>query len=192
MIRGLKTDTSVIVFCFFYLTVMEKEFKVLIVEAERLISKDIQDCLQELGYGNSTVVDSYQRAIEYIKNKPPNIVLLDISLRGKKSGIDIAKHLIEKDSIPFIYITSYSDKKTLQEAKATRPSGYLVKPFRKEDIFTSMEIALGNFAHRNIDNNRREIPIANTQVPFRIKNAVNYINVNLDQRPTLNEFATVA
>ncbi|MEM9361430.1 MAG: response regulator transcription factor [Bacteroidota bacterium] len=166
--------------------------RVLIVEDERLISKDLQDCLSELGYGHSEIVDSYESAIVNLEQKPPDIVLLDISLRGEKSGIDIANYLIQTDTIPFIYITSHSDKKTLQEAKSTRPSGYLVKPFRKEDIFTSMEIALGNFAHRKIDNNRREKPILHTQIPFRIKKAVNYINNNPDKRLTLNELAAVA
>lgn len=171
---------------------MKNNFKILIVEDERLISKDLQDCINELGYGNSLVTDSYKGAIESIETESPDIVLLDISLRGEKSGIDIAKHLIQEDSIPFIYLTSYSDQKTLHEAKSTRPSGYLVKPFRKEDIYTAIEIALGNFAHRKIDNNRREVRITNTQIPFRIKKAVNYINCNPDRRITLNELASVS
>lgn len=171
---------------------MTSQLQVLIVEDERLISKDLQDCLSELGYGRSKVVDSYEGAIAALETKLPDIALLDISLRGPKSGIDVANFLMQTDTIPFIYITSHSDKKTLQEAKSTRPSGYLVKPFRKEDIFTSMEIALGNFAHRHIDNNRRENPITHAQIPFRIKKAVNYINRNPEKRLTLNELATVA
>ncbi|MEO0528079.1 MAG: response regulator, partial [Bacteroidota bacterium] len=171
---------------------MTTSFDVLIVEDERLISKDLHDCLYELGYGNSTIVDSYRAAIESIEKKQPDIALLDISLRGQKSGIDIAKYLMRTDTVPFIYITSYTDKKTLQEAKSTRPSGYLVKPFRKEDIFAAIEIALGNFAHRKIDNNRREKPIGHTQIPFRIKKAVNYVQCNHDKRLTLNELSAVA
>ena len=110
---------------------MENNFDILIVEDERIISKDLQDFLRELGYLNSIVVDTYEAAIEVIDQIPPNIVLLDISLRGEKSGVDIAKYLIQTDTIPFIYITSYTDKKTLEDAKSTRPSGYLVKPLEK-------------------------------------------------------------
>ncbi|MEL7269947.1 MAG: response regulator transcription factor [Bacteroidota bacterium] len=171
---------------------MENNFDILIVEDERIISKDLQDCLRELGYLNSIVVDTYEAAIEVIDQNSPNIVLLDISLRGEKSGVDIAKYLIQTDTIPFIYITSYTDKKTLEDAKSTRPSGYLVKPFRKEDIFTSIEISLSNFAHRKVDNNRRVTPVLNSQIPFRIKKAINYIHNNYDKRLTLNELSHIS
>ena len=93
---------------------------------------------------------------------------------SKTDGIEIAKVINEKYKIPFIYLTSYSDKATLEMAKITRPWGYLVKPFQEHDLFTSLEIALFNFSSSikpnnwSIENINKNLISSLTQKEFEI------------------------
>jgi len=72
-------------------------------------------------------------------------VLIDIILASDKTGIDLGKHIRENYNIPFIFVTSNSDRATVENAKTVKPNGYLVKPFEQQDLYTSIEIALSNF-----------------------------------------------
>ena len=83
---------------------------------------------------------SYKEFIGFVDKIEFDIALVDIMLGGAKSGIDVAKFIKEKLKKPFIFVTSYSDKHTLEDAKALRPSGYIVKPFDKEDLYAAIEI----------------------------------------------------
>jgi DNA-binding NarL/FixJ family response regulator len=118
--------------------------KILIVEDEPLICEDLANILTKEGY--QVIGQAYDgvTAMDMIYNRKPEIVLLDISLDHQMSGLDIAKIINEKYDIPFIFITSYSDKQTLDQAKNLLPEGYIVKPFKKKDILTTLEIV----AHR--------------------------------------------
>jgi len=118
--------------------------KILIVEDEPLISEDIASIITKEGY--QVIGQAYDgiSAMDIIHNRKPDIVLLDISLDHQMSGIDIAKIINDKYNIPFIFITSYSDKQTLDQAKNLLPEGYIVKPFKKKDILATLEIV----AHR--------------------------------------------
>ncbi|HMR89302.1 MAG TPA: response regulator transcription factor [Saprospiraceae bacterium] len=118
--------------------------KILIVEDEPLISEDIASIITKEGY--QVIGQAYDgiSALDIIHNRKPDIVLLDISLDHQITGIDIAKIINNKYSIPFIFITSYSDKQTLDQAKNLLPEGYIVKPFKKKDILATLEIV----AHR--------------------------------------------
>ncbi len=120
--------------------------KALIIEDEPLIAEDIRDCLSNMDYQPVDVAYSKEQAFRFLEKYDLDIVLLDINLGSKTDGIEIAKVINEKYKIPFIYLTSYSDKATLELAKITRPWGYLVKPFQEHDLFTSLEIALFNFS----------------------------------------------
>ncbi len=118
--------------------------KILIVEDEPLICEDLASILTKEGY--LVIGQAYDgiTALDMIHNRKPEIVLLDISLDHLMSGLDIAKIINEKYGIPFIFITSYSDKQTLDQAKNLLPEGYIVKPFKKKDILATLEIV----AHR--------------------------------------------
>jgi DNA-binding NarL/FixJ family response regulator len=118
--------------------------KILIVEDEPLICEDLANILTKEGY--QVIGQAYDgiAAMDIIHNRKPEIVLLDISLDHQMSGLDIAKIINEKYAIPFIFITSYSDKQTLDQAKNLLPEGYIVKPFKKKDILATLEIV----AHR--------------------------------------------
>lgn len=126
-----------------------ESIKVLIVEDELLIAKDIHAHLEEYGYHVTGIAFDYEEAIENITNETPDIVLLDINLNGEMDGFRVAEFINKNYDIPFVYITSYGTQEIIAKAKHTRPTGYLVKPFKKADIFSSIEIGLFSHASRN-------------------------------------------
>lgn len=121
------------------------EIKVLIVEDEPLIAYDIESIINNIDFKVAATAYSYNDAIEALSTHKPDIVLLDVNLSDEKDGIDIANIINMQYKIPFVYLTSYADKSTLDKAKKTRPSGYIVKPFEERDILAGLEIALYNF-----------------------------------------------
>ena len=122
-----------------------KPIRVLIAEDEVLIAHDIQSCLKRSGFQIAGVAYDRADALDIIKHKRVDIALLDINLEGQMEGIELAKYLNEEHGIPFVFLTSYSNPKVLNEAKMVNPMGYLVKPFKREDIVTSLNIALHNY-----------------------------------------------
>jgi two-component system, response regulator PdtaR len=113
---------------------------ILIVEDEPLIAEDIADLCQFKGYAVCGTAYNAGQALIMIKENKPNLVLLDINLNDEIDGTDIADYLNTQVKIPFIYITSYSDKNTIEKVKATQPLGYIVKPFNKEQIYSTIEL----------------------------------------------------
>lgn len=120
--------------------------RILIIEDEFIIAEDIAETLRGLGYevvGNAT---NYYEAIKMLDEKTTDVALVDINLGDKKDGIDVGTAIKERYKLPFIFITSHADKNTVDRAKNLKPNGYLVKPFDKNDLYTSIEIALSNFS----------------------------------------------
>jgi len=122
--------------------------KVLVVEDEVIIADNIADTLLDFGYEVLDPVTSYDAAIDAIEKNKPDIAILDIQLRGRKNGVALASAINETYSFPFIFLTSNSDKITLDEAKKVEPLAYLVKPFNKRELFTSIEVALFNYSKK--------------------------------------------
>lgn len=126
-----------------------KKVKILVVEDEVIIGDNICKALQDLGYEALEPAMNYSEAIERIEEEKPDIAILDIYLSGKKTGIDLAKKINESYNFPFIFLTANSDTETLNQAKEVMPHAYLLKPFSKNELFTSIEIALHNFSKNN-------------------------------------------
>ncbi|WP_420322397.1 LytR/AlgR family response regulator transcription factor [Flagellimonas sp.] len=124
---------------------MEHPIKILIVEDNVIIADDMQSMLEEIGYEIVDNVIVYEQAVDVLKNNHVDLVLIDIILASDKTGIDLGKHIREVYNIPFIFVTSNSDRATVENAKTVKPDGYLVKPFEQQDLYTSIEIALSNF-----------------------------------------------
>ncbi|MEB8329284.1 response regulator [Flavobacteriaceae bacterium KMM 6897] len=124
---------------------MEQPIKILIVEDNVIIADDMQSMLEEIGYEIVDNVIVYEQAVEVLKNNQVDLVLIDIILASDKTGIDLGKHIRENYNIPFIFVTSNSDRATVENAKTVKPNGYLVKPFEQQDLYTSIEIALSSF-----------------------------------------------
>lgn len=119
-----------------------KPVKVMIVEDEPIVGMDMQKTLIQLGYEITSLSHSGENAIQDAINKKPEIILMDIQLAGKLTGIETAQKIKEKFDVPIIYLTSYSDDSTLQRALQTTPSGYLLKPFIPRELHTSIQTAL--------------------------------------------------
>lgn len=119
--------------------------KVGIVEDEMIIAEGIASTLEQLGYIPTEPAVSYTEALEMIARDAPDVLLIDIQLSGKKDGIELAWKVKQDYNIPFIFLTANADAMTVERAKKLCPPAYLVKPFNKDDLYTSLEICLYNF-----------------------------------------------
>ena len=115
---------------------------VLIVEDEGIVAKDLQHSLKKLGYNISGICSNGEDAIRAVQETKPNLVLMDIMLKGEMSGIEAAEQIRLRFNIPIIYLTAYADEGTLDKAKLTEPGGYIIKPFKEIDLHTSIEMAI--------------------------------------------------
>ncbi|PZV13658.1 MAG: hybrid sensor histidine kinase/response regulator [Leptolyngbya sp.] len=116
--------------------------KVLIVEDEILVAREIEGCLQELGYGVTGIAADAEVALQQIAETQPDLALIDIVIQGEQDGVTLASQVRDRYQIPIIYLTAYVDEQTLSRAKLTRPLGYILKPFNKNDLRVAIEIAL--------------------------------------------------
>ncbi|MBN2013482.1 PAS domain S-box protein [candidate division KSB1 bacterium] len=116
--------------------------RILVVEDERIVAKDLQLSLQKLGYSSVTLAYSGQEAIRTAAEIRPDLVLMDIMLNDTMDGIQAASHIREHYDIPVIYLTAYSDEKTLHRAMISEPFGYILKPYEERDLLTAIEMAL--------------------------------------------------
>ena len=127
---------------------------VLVVEDESIVSKDIQYSLKKLGYNVVGSSATGEKAIELALELKPDIVLMDIMLKGEMTGIEAADQIRSAINIPVIFLTAYADEGTLAKAKVTEPYGYIIKPFKEIDIHTSIEMAL--YKHQKVTEVRKE------------------------------------
>ncbi len=116
--------------------------KILIVEDKPVIALDIKQRLTRLGYEVTTIADSLVTALEAVAKVPPNLILMDIRLRGDGDGIQAASQIRQDYGLPVVFLTAHADEATLTQAKQTQPFGYIVKPFESRDLSTAIEIAL--------------------------------------------------
>lgn len=118
---------------------------VLIVEDESIVAMDIQQSLEGLGYEVLGVASSGKKALEFLsKKKKPDVILMDIMIKGDMNGIEVSEHVKAHHQIPVVFLTAYADDQTLLKAKSTEPYGYILKPFKEVDLKTNLELALHN------------------------------------------------
>lgn len=141
------------------------QHKILVVEDDVFIAEQLNAILTDLGYLVTGMAMSKETALTLIDQDPPDLVLLDIKMHGSNQGFGIAHHLNQYAKIPFIFVTSFSDKSTVTEASLLKPVAYIVKPFNERDIFTTLEIAFSNrnqqqqFLTLNSDDGKFNIPL---------------------------------
>lgn len=116
--------------------------KIIIVEDEVLIAEDLKDILITLGFVNTYLAHDKKSGIELIDKIKPHLVLLDIRMEQELDGLDIANYINENHQMPFIFITAHSDMHTIKEIVKTSPAGYITKPFKKTDLYATINIAL--------------------------------------------------
>ena len=116
--------------------------KILVVEDERIVAKDIQNRLKKIGYDVPAVACSGEEAINKTAEISPDLVLMDIQIKGDIDGVEAAEQISTRFSVPVIYLTAYADAETLERAKVTEPVGYLLKPFKERELYTTIETGL--------------------------------------------------
>lgn len=161
--------------------------KILIVEDESIVAMDIKQSVEKLGYEVLGIASTGQKALDFLgKKNKPDLILMDIMIKGDLSGIDISEHVNHHHHIPVIFLTAYADEKTLEKAKITNPYGYILKPFREVDLKTNIEVAL----HKHKENSKLldKIDAYSTVVAHSdnirpyifIKNKSRFIKTNVD------------
>ncbi len=116
--------------------------KILVVEDEAIVAESIRIKLKKMGYSVISTASSADEAIRKTEEYLPDLVLMDIVLQGEMDGIGAAEQIYSRFDIPVVYLTAYSDEKTLIRAKITDPFGYIIKPFKERDLQVAIEIAL--------------------------------------------------
>jgi len=135
--------------------------KVLIVEDEFIVANDLRLILQRAGYQVCGIAPSVKDALDIIDQHQPGLVILDIYLKGRQTGIELAKQLKEKH-IAFVYLSANSNQRVLEAAKATEPYGFLVKPFREKDVLVTLDVARYRHKHSLESGFRRELLLQDT------------------------------
>ena len=120
---------------------------ILIVEDEPVVAKDIQLSLQRLGYRVPATATSGEDAIRKAGDTHPDLILMDIVLKGKMDGVETALQIQRRQDVPVIYLTAYADNHTLERAKVTSPAGYMLKPYQANELRTTIELALHRAQH---------------------------------------------
>ncbi|MBI5680757.1 MAG: methanogen output domain 1-containing protein [Methanobacterium sp.] len=116
--------------------------KILVVEDESIVAMDIKHRLEGMDYIVPAIISSGEEAVEKAAETKPDLVLMDIVLRGDMDGIEAAQQINDTLDIPVVYLTAYSDEKTLKRAKITGPFGYIIKPFEDRELHSAIEVAL--------------------------------------------------
>lgn len=119
-----------------------RKTKILVVEDESIVARDIRNMLAGLGYEVTAVVSGAMAAIQKAQETGPDIVLMDVMLNGDTTGVEAAEQIYTNFSIPVVYLTAFADSTTVQQAKKTEPFGYIIKPFEERELQTTIEIAL--------------------------------------------------
>ena len=110
-----------------------------------ITAESIKDMLEDYGYEVMGIHIRAENALRAIEQEKPDLAILDIHLKGEKTGIWLAEQIRANHQIPYIFLTSYADKKTIEEAAETAPYGYLLKPIEKQHLFATVEIAVKKF-----------------------------------------------
>jgi DNA-binding NarL/FixJ family response regulator len=119
---------------------------VLIIEDELIIARELELRLKELGCSVIGIAETGRQALQVLEIATPDLVLMDIGLKGTLDGVETAAEIRRRWSVPLIYVTAFADENVVRRAQATQPSGYLVKPFSGEAFRSSVESALNRGA----------------------------------------------
>lgn len=128
--------------------------RILVVEDEQIVAMDIERGLRRMGYGIAGVAASGAEAIQLAEKTRPDLVLMDVQLKGGIDGVEAARGILARHNIPVVFLTAYADEVTLRRAKSVGPFGYLLKPFEETELHTAIEVVLQK--HRLLQAQRLE------------------------------------
>ncbi|NEN22160.1 response regulator transcription factor [Cryomorpha ignava] len=129
----------------------DKPVKILVVEDEMIIAAKISMYLIEMGYEVTGIIPRSEEVLNHLELNDPDIVLLDIQLKGDMDGVELAALLIKEHPIPVIFLTANADEETFQRAKDTKPYAFLTKPFKKIDLKRTLELTISRMAENTVD-----------------------------------------
>lgn len=124
---------------------------VLIVEDELIVAEEIRECLLQAGYHVIDAVPSSDEALQIIRNEQLDLVLLDVNIKGKLDGIELATQIRKTKDCPIVFLTAYSDQETIERAKKVRPESYLVKPFEQNNLRVAVEMACEKYQNHSTE-----------------------------------------
>jgi len=124
------------------------EPRALIVEDEALVAEELRERLSRLGFSVIAAVDSGEEGVAIATRERPDLVLMDIRLKGEKDGLQAAKEIREQIDVPIVYLTAHSDRLTVDRAKKTDHDGFILKPFLRRELQTTIEVAMQRHAIR--------------------------------------------
>ena len=149
---------------------MDNLIKILVVEDEMIIGAKISMQLTSLGYEVTAILPRGEEAILHVEENKPDIVLLDINLKGKLDGIETARQIQQRNNIPIIYLTANADEATFNRAKSTKPSAFISKPFKQLDLQRAIELTISRMAENETGKNPENI--ADTEQPFILSDRI--------------------
>jgi CheY-like chemotaxis protein len=120
----------------------DRSHRILIVEDEAIIAEDIRLMVEREGFHVSGIATSGPEAIERVKEETPDLIFIDICLKGKQDGVDTAFKIKQMVDVPIVFVTAFSSKQYSDRVLSVQPSGFVMKPFTKELIFQSIQSAL--------------------------------------------------
>jgi DNA-binding LytR/AlgR family response regulator len=148
-----------------------------IVEDNPVVGKAIFHTASQLGYSPIEAVSNYDDAIIMIKEEKPDLVIIDIQINGDKDGIELAQTIKAENQIPYIFLTSDTEKETLERVKRLNPPAYLLKPFTREDLFASIEICVHNFYYKKKKASIKQPQPLNESVFLRVDQSIQKVEI---------------
>ncbi len=160
--------------------------RILIVEDELIIAIEIEKTLQDLGYEVVSIVDNGNEALKKVEQDTPDLILMDIRIKGKMDGIEVATQIHSQLEVPIIFLTAYADENKLERAKLALPYGYLLKPVQDRDLKVTIEIAL-YAAKANTERNQaqEDLKKSNEELMY-LKNQLKEENIYLREEIKLS------
>jgi len=131
--------------------------RVLIVEDELIVAEDIRNLLHSLDYEVVGIASNFDDADRMLSMRGPDLALIDIRISGKKDGLALAEHIRNRYHVAILFLTSHADQNTVEQAKKVHPEGYILKPFKKKDLYSAVEIALANFQRNQVTGQEKEL-----------------------------------
>lgn len=130
----------------------KKNISILIIEDDVILAMGLETTLENFGYEICAIKNNSSEAIKYCNEQTPDLILADINLNSLQSGIDAAIQIWQTKKIPIIFLTSYSDNKTINKCMQCEPYGYLIKPYKDEELNATIKMALHkhNFFHKHL------------------------------------------
>lgn len=153
--------------------------KIVLLEDEMIVVRDLKARLRSMGYEQIEAFDNGADFLNHIAHNGADLCLIDININGPLNGIETIKRLPDEARIPIIYLTAQGDHETFEQAKETKPSAYLLKPYNAFELQTSIELAIEHFEEQPKENNEgKSLQVIDDKVFIKHKNRYDRISVS--------------